>query len=94
MRDDEKELVAEAELGDEAKRFMESDLYRFMIGAAEQDVSAALEGLEVVDANDAKAIIALQNKIWLGRTFKSWLDELVSRGDAALEVWRHNRTGG
>lgn len=85
------ELIADAELGDEAKRFLESDLGRCLVGMAQQEVMAAQEALETVDPNQAEEIRALQNKAKLGRQFDEWLHELVDQGNAALEAFRQQR---
>lgn len=85
------ELIAEAELGDEANRFFESDLYRFFKGAAEQEVVKAQEMLGEADPDDAKAISDLQKHIRLYKSFDQWLRELIDRGNNALEVYRHAR---
>lgn len=83
------ELIAEALIGDEAKRFLESDLGRCLLGMADQEADAARLGLETVDPSDTKAVVALQNKAALGRMFRSWLAELYTRGEQSLEVWKH-----
>ena len=82
-------LIAEALIGDEAKRFLESDLGRCLLGMADQEAEAARIGLETVNPNDTKAVIALQNRAALGRMFKGWLAELYTRGEQSLEVWKH-----
>lgn len=81
-------LIAEAELGEEARRFMESDLYRCMVGMAEQEVLAAHELLETHDPSDVEGIRKLQNQAARGRSFKGWLVELVDKGNTALEVFK------
>lgn len=81
------ELIADAELGDEAKRFVESDLGKCILGMAQQEIMAAQEELETVDPDDSKAIQAIQNKAKLGRMFNQWLYELIDKGNAAMEVF-------
>lgn len=82
------ELIAAAELGEEARKFLESDLCRCILGMAAQQIAAAQEALENVDPSDTKKIIALQNEAKLGRQFEDWLRELVSEGDNAIAVFR------
>jgi hypothetical protein len=82
------ELIAEAELGEEARHFVNSELGKCLIGMARQEVRAAQEDLEKVDCFEAKKIQELQNKAWLGRRFEEWLAELITRGNNALETWR------
>lgn len=85
------ELIAAAELGEEARKFLQSDLYRCITGMAEQEVRKAQEALAEVDPEDAKAVRALQQQIKLFQTFESWLIELVSEGNNALTTYIHER---
>lgn len=84
-------LIAEAELGDEAKRFLESDLYRCIVGMAEQEVLAAQEALGHVDPTKSDDIRQFQNQIKLFKTFDLWLKQLVSQGDNAMHIFQHAR---
>jgi hypothetical protein len=87
----EDELSAEAILGDEARKFLEGDLGRYMRGCAEQDVQEALLDLEDADPEDHKKIRDIQNKIWRARNFPVWLNELVQRGEEALRVYQQQQ---
>ena len=81
------ELIAEAEIGDEAKHFLESDLGKCLIGMAQQDALTAQEQLVEVDPLDSKAIIELQNKAKLAQMFEDYIKELFARGENALQVF-------
>lgn len=83
------ELIAEAEIGEQARKFMEGELGRTLLGMAQQDIDAAQEALETVDPDDKAAITKLQNKAALGRMFAGYLTELFNRGDQALGVFLH-----
>ena len=85
------ELSAEAEIGDAAKVFMESELGRTILGIAEQEAETARLGLETVDPENKKEITKLQNQAALGRMFKQWLVELFDKGNVALEIYRHDQ---
>ena len=80
-------LIAEAEIGEEARVFLESDLGKCVLGMAEQEVLLAREMLEQVNPEDTKSIRELQNTIWKAKSFKNWLFELMDRGDAALKIY-------
>ena len=82
------ELIAQAELGDEARKFLESDLCKVLIGFARQEVQAAQEALEEVSPTDIKSISDLQVKARVGRLFESWLNSLVDEGDNAIAIFR------
>ena len=85
------ELSAEAEIGDAAKVFMESELGRMLLGMAEQEGEVARLALETVDPDNKKEITRLQNQAALGRMFKVWLEELIDRGNVALEIYRNEK---
>lgn len=87
----DEELIAAAEIGDEARRFIESDLGRCILGMAKQEVSAAEKALGKIDPKDTEGIIKLQRVVWLGEQFEQWLLELLDRGENALEVFKHGQ---
>lgn len=81
-------LVAEAELGEEARKFLESDLYRFMVGAAGQEADSALQALAEIDPRKTDEIQDLQYAIRRAGQFEAWLRELVSKGDNAIATYQ------
>lgn len=91
--DDEalKTLVASAEIGEEARAFLQSDLYKTIIGLANQETDARIEDLMNADPSDEKTIAKLQMQAKFADFFVEWLNELVSDADNALEIWRHNK---
>lgn len=91
IEDTHETTVTEALLGDEARKFMDSDLCRYMIGIADQEIALAQEALENVPANDTVAVMELQFKAKVARQFKQWLDETIDKGDSALEVLREQK---
>jgi hypothetical protein len=88
---DTDELIATAELGDEAKRFLESDLGKCLLGMAQQEVESAREALETTSPMDYLKVRELQNQAWLGRHFNQWLLELLHKGEAALVIYKQQR---
>lgn len=84
-------LIAEAEIGEAARKFLESDLGKTLLGIAEQDAREAEIALGEVDPDDRKSIVALQNKIKLCKFFGQWLAELISRGNDAVNVYAQQR---
>lgn len=85
------ELVATAELGEEAKNFLASDLGRCLLGLAQQEAALASEKLETVDAKDSEQVRQLQYQVKFGRSFEGWLKSLVADGDNALAAWKQQR---
>ena len=88
------ELISAAELGDEAKRFLESDLGRCILGMAQQQVALAQEALEKISPVETEAIRALQNKAALGRQFEQWLVELLHEGEQSMRIFKQQQQEG
>lgn len=86
MSDDD--LIDAAELGEEAKKFIASDLGQTLLARAQQETLAALEELSNCDPSDSRTVKSLQDKAALGRKFPEWLNEIVGIGNEALTVWR------
>ena len=85
------ELVAEAELGEASRKFIESELGQCLIGMARQDASEAQEELISVDPLDISKVRDLQNKAILARRFEQYLAELVHRGNNAVSVYKQQQ---
>lgn len=91
MNTDTNELIAAAEIGDQARAFLESELGKCILGMAEQEVLAAQEQLGTISPVDEKGITALQNKIFRAKSFEAWLQELLADGENALSVFRQTQ---
>lgn len=87
----EDELIAVAEIGEEARNFLKSDLCRTMLGLADQQITLAQEALEGADCTDSEAIRKLQNEARLGRQFSAWLNDLVQDGDNAMQIFQQQK---
>ena len=85
------DLVDAAELGEEAKQFLSSDLGRTLIGRAEQEATAALEQLGVTDPEDTVTIRHLQAQLSVARKFPEWLREIMDIGESAKQAWIQQR---
>lgn len=83
-------LVAEAELGEAARAFLESDLGKCLIGMAQQEVATAEKELGKVDPRNEKRIVELQRIVWNGEHFEQWLMELLHKGEQAIAIYRQN----
>lgn len=77
-------LIAQAEIGEEARKFMTSDLYRVMVGFANQEAEDSAIALSMADPTDPQAIMKLQNQVRFGKQFQQWLNELISEADNAI----------
>lgn len=78
------ELYAEAILGKDAEDFLASDVGRFLIGRAEQEVAEAMDELKRCHPWRTRKLRELQNRIWRAESVQGWLGELIIRGRQAL----------
>ena len=84
-------LIAQAELGEEARKFLEGDLGKFLLGCAEQDSQIAREKLVTADASKADDIRGLQQDAKFGERFSQWLVGLVQDGEQSLQVLKQQQ---
>lgn len=80
---DSRTMFAEAQLGHEAQDFFASDLGRYMIGCAKQDLEDAHQKLAGTMPFRWRRIQALQNEIRLPKMFLLYMRDLIIRGKAA-----------
>lgn len=76
-------FYAEAALGKDAQEFMASDMGRYMIGCAKQDMEAAFMKLKTVSPWRRNRIRQLQNEVEVAERFILYLRDLVILGKAA-----------
>lgn len=76
-------LVAEVDLGLQARDFMRSDLGRHLVGCLQQEMLLAQEALSKTFPWRWRRISELQTRIWRAQFMLSWLRELLVSGRAA-----------
>lgn len=76
-------LVAEVDLGLQAKDFVHSELGRHLVGCLHQETILAQEELERVWPWRKRRIQDLQNRIWRAKFMLSWLRDLILSGKSA-----------
>ena len=81
-------MIAEAELGEEAKNFLEGNLGKFLRGVAVQEIRLAQENLGDVDPENTIAIKQFQNNAFRWKQFIELLEGLVAKGDQAILIYR------
>ena len=84
-------LIAEAELGEEAKNFLGSALGKKILELADKEAENALLALGEVDPSKTEEIRRLQMDLKFGRSFAAWLVGIVSAGDQAISVWKQQQ---
>ena len=76
-------LVAEVDLGMQAKDFLGSDLGRHLVGCLQQEVSEAQGVLNKTSPWLFWRVQAAQNRIWRAKFMLVWLRELLIGGKSA-----------
>jgi len=90
MSEDSQVLMAEAILGEDAEKFLKSDIGEYLTGRIEQDIEDAKAGLVDVDPMDSVAVMKLQNDIKRAESIKQYLSEIVVAGRNAYELLHGN----
>lgn len=81
----EQELFYIAALGEEAYRFFRTNLGRYILDRARQDIDEAKEELAKVSPWRKRKIQELQNDIKVCRLVLGYLQETINQGEAAHE---------
>jgi hypothetical protein len=79
------ELYSEAMIGQDAEEFLTSDVGKFLIGCADQEIQEAMDQLKKCHPWRHRRIRELQNKIWRAESVQGWLAELITRGRQAMQ---------
>ena len=83
---EQEELLNYLELGEEARRFLDSPIGKFIQERSDIEVRQALEALQVVDPTDEKRIRELQNIIKVAGAIPFWLDLAIKSGEEAYKL--------
>ncbi|MBF0422975.1 MAG: hypothetical protein HQL73_08285 [Magnetococcales bacterium] len=75
--------LAEVDLGLQCQKFFSSDVGRYLLGRAAQEIQEARDLLEQVHHEETGSVRQLQNRIWRARSFITWIDEAVRDGEEA-----------
>ena len=91
---DNRLLLAESMLGEDAMEFMTSDLGRYLVGRANQDRADAYFALSKTAWWRKRKIVALQQKIEMTETLLTYFKEVILTGRSALaELDKRHTTG-
>ena len=96
LNEEERSLFAEADLGEQAINFLDSELGRFMRGMAIQDRSEALESLARPEADpdtdEGRNVIRQSRfKAAVANQFLDYLQSAVNSGEAAYQSLKQLR---
>lgn len=76
-------LVAEVDLGGQAREFLASDLGRHLVGCLQQEVNFAQSDLNKTASWRRRKIQDLQNRVWRAQFMLAWLRDLILSGKTA-----------
>lgn len=71
---------AEARLGVEIEKFLPTNVGRYLVGRAEQELVEAHQAMEKCSPDELQE---LQNKAWRAKSFADWLAEAINNGRSA-----------
>ena len=77
--------LAIAQLGVEIEQFKSSDIGKYLLARAKDDIITASEQLISVEPNDVFKITSLQNKANVANSFIVWLEEGIEAGNFAMQ---------
>jgi hypothetical protein len=74
------DLLKQAQLGIEAEAFLSTDLGRYLLDKADQELEDAQNKFLELLPNDSAGLLQLQSQAKRAINFKSWLSEAISTG--------------
>lgn len=86
-------LVAEVDLGEQAKEFTQSDLGRYLVGCAHQEIADSQAVLKRTLPWRRHRIQELQNRIWRAESLLLWLRDLIQSGQSASKSLEEHEYG-
>ena len=87
----DRETLKAINFGFEVQAFLESNLGRYLIGRAEEQIEEAVEKLKHVDPENASQIRALQHTIHVAEDIQYWLGEAIQAGLNAQREFTEER---
>lgn len=92
-QNDTKVLVAEAELGEQAKKFLVTKVGRYIDGCSKQDIDEAKDQLFELDPYKFDTLVELQNaiasikaKAVSAMKLRGYISEAIVRGNQAVDL--------
>lgn len=82
--------VEAAVFGAEVEQFLDSNVGKYLLQCATDEANSAMESLATVDAEDAKRIREIQNRIKVADLVVTWLRQAIVTGDVAQQKLRED----
>lgn len=80
---DRRETIAAIDFGMEVEAFLQGRIGRYLVGRAEAEAEAAVEGLKTVSPTEPETIRVLQNAVARAESVQYWLAEAIQAGHNA-----------
>ena len=91
---DDRLLLAESMLGEDAMQFMTSDMGRYLAGRVNQDRTEAYLALAKTSWWRKRRIVQLQQRIEMAESLMSYIRDIIMSGKSALaELDKRSSTG-
>jgi len=74
------EHLSVVKFGIEVEMFLQTPIGKYLVGRAHEELDAARDALELVNAVDIQEVRQLQVKAYMARSFDKWLAEAVQEG--------------
>lgn len=71
--------------GFQVEAFLQSDIGKYLVARAEEEIADAVEGLKDVDPDSPNVIRALQCRINVAESIQYWLAEAIQCGFNAMQ---------
>lgn len=78
-------LFAQADLGEQAREFLTTDLGKYLAGCAEQQINDCSRELLKVCPTNTDKIQLLQSKAQTASNFLVWINEAIDMGSVAYQ---------
>jgi hypothetical protein len=96
ISDRERELFAEAHLGETARGFLLSDTGRYLHGRAQEELDKCKEEMLKLDPESQvfeASFRTIQARAWCADHFIKWCTDVISEGDAAYVALGEEENG-
>jgi hypothetical protein len=85
MIDMSDERVSVAQFGKQVEMFLETDIGRYLVSRAKEDIDQAVEEMKRTNPHDVKLMLTVQNRVHVAETVLSWLGDAIRSGHSSLE---------
>lgn len=77
--------IPDAQFGKQLEMWLETDIGRYMVKRAEDEIERAVEEMKTTNPHDVRLMVEAQNKVKVAEFVLSWLGDAIREGHSALE---------